>query len=593
MTSRIKRLEASYAKSRSLDWRVVSSVSSLFYIFSLTVYGGHASANQQNVPWLSALGLTLGAVSLYGLRSLVAPANRANALWRIFLLYWMPGEITAVYFIVVFSVPFTAPGNGLSAWVLLATNGLISMVWYGIGHLAASLLKSDWLLMRDLSQKAAQVSNLRIEAKQQLARELSSLRATIVDQIATVIAKIANQIGELAPNSLPGDLSKRAAEIRLLCEGQVRDLSHQLAKDPLEPELSGSAESPRERALRLLHVGATKIESQWFWVASIGTINAVTLALQVGGWSAAALALASICLGVLMLSLLDIVRRRYWQNLSAPKAVLLVIGEYLGLGSLGIYALTVIGQNWPEIARFAQSIYVIVPVVILILWLLTQSIRTLSNALRVHSEQLIEGIQELETEIGNVRAQSLRTRKRLSKLLHGTTQGRLASVTLALTAASATKDSVEVAALVEQAKSQLAITEIELEETLTLVDAWEGFDLQKEIDSIRDGWLNLVDLKFEISPEAQQAVSQNRTLCDALAEAMRECITNAIRHGNANTVFLKVTKEDALVLRASNDGSVVEVIEPGFGIRAIAESATKIEIGTDGGWTSVIVRWPI
>jgi signal transduction histidine kinase len=545
------------------------------------------------VPWLSALGITLGVASLYCLGVTLAPRDRSNALWRILLLYWLPGEITAVYFVSVFEVPFNAPGNGLSAWVLLSTNGFISMVWYGIGHLAASLLRRDWQLMRDLSQKAAQVANLRIEAKQQLSRELSSLRSTIVDQIATVIAKIANQIGELTPSSSPNELANRAAEIRSLCDGQVRELSHQVAKSPLEPQLSGVAENSRKRVLRLLAIDATKIESQWFWVSSIGTINAVTLALQLGGWSAAALALAAIGAGVLALNVLDGVRHKFLPNLSAPRAALLVVSQYLGLSALGTYALSFIGQGWPEINRFAQSIYVIVPLVILILWLLTQAIRTLSNALRVHSDQLVEGIQELEAEVGNVREQSLRTRKRLSKLLHGTTQGRLASVSLALTAAAANNDAGEIAALVEQAKSQLAIAEEELEETLNLAEVLEVSNLKSEIESLRDGWLNLVDLRFEISPEAEQVVSLDANLLASIIEAMRECITNAIRHGNATTVYLQVTKDEALVLRATNDGRAVESIEPGFGIRAIAESATKIEIGTEGSLTSVTVRWPI
>jgi signal transduction histidine kinase len=255
------------------------------------------------------------------------------------------------------------------------------------------------------------------------------------------------------------------------------------------------------------------------------------------------------------------------------------------------------GAYVPEIRKYVQTIYLIVPIVILIIWALVQIIIEYTRRLRQHGNDLSVQNQLLAQAVGLAQARAAKARNRIGKLLHGTTQGRLASVSLAIAAAASSESTERLELLLNQAREQLALAENDLETTLRDAEVESTPSLHDELKELVEGWRNLVSISHQVSLEAIHALEARPKLTPAVAEAMQECVTNAVRHGKASSVAINVrlerVQDPELILEVSNDGVSVSEIVPGFGIRAIYESAKVVEIENRGELTFAIIRWEL
>jgi len=424
------------ARGRSLDWRALAFTSALYFLFTLDLYIGHVSVDVVSALVRISIGLVLGITVLYLLRPLIAPVSERNSVWRLALLYTSNGVITAVYFIVALGIPFTPPGHGVSAWVTLSTNGLVSLVWNFLSHCVVSLFSNDLALIRRLGAKTQALVQVRMEAQKQLSKELLALRETISVQVSNVLNRISIQVEGLSSATSPEALVASAAVVREMCDREVRALSHEILSHEFSPSIDSRSTSKLSDLLSRVPLTASSIGVQWPVVAAVGSVNALVIALQSGGWLAALAAMASVVIGIGALVALDNLRRKFLPDISAGLAVILVSFEYLAVTEIALLGLAWLANMNLELQRLIDSAYLIVPVVVMLLWLFAQSLSTLSEALKLHREQLALENAQLSKAVSRIQLRWHTARKRLGKLLHGTTQGRLASVSLALTAAA-------------------------------------------------------------------------------------------------------------------------------------------------------------
>ena len=177
--------------------------------------------------------------------------------------------------------------------------------------------------------------------------------------------------------------------------------------------------------------------------------------------------------------------------------------------------------------------------------------------------------------------------------MHGTIQGRLASVSLALTAAASATQPEQVDELISQARRQLIGAASELEETMMLSSDAIPLRISEELAGLVEGWRNLVEIKVELEPNAMTILDGNREATELVAEAIQECLTNAVRHGQANLVEIRLSVGATLTLEVLNNGISPEGVVPGFGIRNIAEFASDLEVSQVEGKTLVRINWPV
>jgi signal transduction histidine kinase len=587
----LKRLEGFLAGPNAIDWRAFALAEPLLYVFGFITFYRHFDGTFAQIALIVFAGLVAEIGAAYLGRPFLAPKNRNNPLWKIATLYFFAGEINALFFIWILQIPFRDPTLGVSAWTLILTDGLLRGEWLLIAHLAISLLRSDLRLLNSLRGKARDLDALRLAANSQLANELGSLREAISEKIAIALQKISKQLDGLSASSPQAEMVEQADFVSQLCDSEVRALSHSIGQREFAPLIPVPLDSKPLRRLARTPISPRDIQLHLRWVAGIGVINAFTIGLEHGGWVGAISTLIAIGLGLVLIRALDWLRLNFTDPRRATSAIALVVCEYLTVSVVIISALWVVGGFFPEVRHFLVTVYWLVPIVVLIIWALVQLIHEFARRLRQHGDELAVQNALLADEISRVQLLAAKARNRLGKLLHGTTQGRLASVSLALAAAANLPSTQQREALFAQAREQLQLAEVDLKAAFDEDLTKHQETLEAELLSLADGWRNLVKISFEIDPRVNELLKDRQELVSAIAEAAQECVTNAVRHGQATMVSIKVNLEADLVLEAANDGNAVTEIVPGFGIRAIAEQANNVEIETLDGITTVTVRW--
>jgi len=117
--------------------------------------------------------------------------------------------------------------------------------------------------------------------------------------------------------------------------------------------------------------------------------------------------------------------------------------------------------------------------------------------------------------------------------------------------------------------------------------------LSEELVSLAEGWRNLVEIQFELQPQAVSMLDGNRVQTELVVDAIQECLTNAVRHGQANFVEIRLSVGAHLTLEVLNNGINPAGVVPGFGFKNIAEFASEIAVSQLKGKTLVRVNWPL
>jgi signal transduction histidine kinase len=564
--------------------------SPLFIFFTLVTFAGDPAHKMVNLVLAATFGSFTEFLVILWARSVLAGVQ-ITSIWPIWFVYWIAGEISGVVLLLSMDVPFVEPGNGVSAWVILVFNGFLAVVWFTASNLATGLLAKDITLLRELSRKTTVLEVLQLEAESRLREEISELKETISGKVLELLERITKQLRNLTSNTSNAELLQNAQQVRDLCESEVRALSHSVASKTFEPPNEVVSLPKVLSPWGSSRAKASDIKLRLRWVAAIGIFNALAIALQRGGWLTALAALALIAIGILAIRALDRLRIRVVKTESVSATVVLVAFEYLSMSVVAMLILWMLGFHHPEIARFVSAVYVTVPMVLVIIWLLVQLIQDSARRLRDYGRDLSEKQVMLERTLADIERQSTRARRRLGQFLHGSIQGRLASVSMALTVAAKTSSSDLLDELLLQARNQLELSALEVNQVLQGAESRASLSLADEIQQLKDGWKNLVELTFSVSDEAVRCLEVRSGLTDLVVEAMQECITNAVRHGQAKRVNVQIGLDPNLFLKVKNDGLPIEKLTPGFGITSILTRAKGLKVTREDSWSVVSLNW--
>ncbi len=193
----------------------------------------------------------------------------------------------------------------------------------------------------------------------------------------------------------------------------------------------------------------------------------------------------------------------------------------------------------------------------------------------------LEGIQWESTRL---QSDELGVRREIAAVLHSDIQGRLAAI-----AAQLEQQSVRIQQGQETAESVRPVLDAcvsELERThrhmlsLTEASTVGTTDLRQELESIESLWRPVLTLEIECDEAVFERLATSRSASTAVAVAAREGLSNALRHGGASRVWLKIeTDSDSVQLTVRDDGSgVLEELVPGLGMRSMMRSGAQVSI---------------
>lgn len=193
--------------------------------------------------------------------------------------------------------------------------------------------------------------------------------------------------------------------------------------------------------------------------------------------------------------------------------------------------------------------------------------------LNVHSEQirarLIETNIQLEELISRIRRETWLLHRVVSLAVHGTVQSALISTAMRLSAADRTPETVADA----RRRLEAALKAISADQS-------ESASLSLALKDLQDLWSPLVRISFEMDPNAEQRLAKDAGLCRCAIEICREAASNAIRHGHAKAIEIRVEATgDLIEVHVTDDGDgIATAAVPGLGSEMLDDTCLRWQL---------------
>ena len=185
------------------------------------------------------------------------------------------------------------------------------------------------------------------------------------------------------------------------------------------------------------------------------------------------------------------------------------------------------------------------------------------------TEKLAGVNQQLEILNASLRQELWLNRRRTASVLHGPVQAALFASAMKLS--QAPEPTPE---LVEEVEKDIQ----EALEKLNNPSNLAGEEISAVLEQIVDIWSDAAEITILFSEELERALSRKPLASEALIEISREFINNAIKHGKAENVSLRVFRVDPyrLAVEVTDDGQGVPPgAKPGFGSKLLTELSLR------------------
>ena len=251
-----------------------------------------------------------------------------------------------------------------------------------------------------------------------------------------------------------------------------------------------------------------------------------------------------------------------------------------------IPGLYVLGSMLP----FDKQQSVLVPLVAWVFYILVivvlSPLMILDNERAKLESKIVEENIALEKEITIFEQRLWVFKKRWLFMLHGTVQSAL---TAALTRLQTFSESDPYQAALVRADLERA------EKALQSLPSGE-IDFAQSSAELKEAWAGVCAVTIEVDLRASRALVVNQGSAYCVNEILKEAIGNAVRHGSANAVLVKITREkdDFIDVEIQNDGSAPKKgWKKGIGSRMLDDITLNWSLTRSGRLTTLTARLPL
>jgi signal transduction histidine kinase len=181
------------------------------------------------------------------------------------------------------------------------------------------------------------------------------------------------------------------------------------------------------------------------------------------------------------------------------------------------------------------------------------------------TENLVAVNFQLEILNASLRQELWLNRRRTASVLHGPVQAALFASAMKLS-----QEQKPTPALVAEVEQDISAALEKLNNPSNL----EGENVSEVLNQIVEIWSDASEISVQIPETLEAAITSQPLASEALIEISREFITNAIKHGKASKVSLKVSKLDGsrIAIEVLDDGQGIPPgAKPGFGSKLLSE----------------------
>lgn len=186
---------------------------------------------------------------------------------------------------------------------------------------------------------------------------------------------------------------------------------------------------------------------------------------------------------------------------------------------------------------------------------------------------------DMVLQLSEARRRAWLRQRHLTHTLHSTVQSRVHAEARLVRSGTGTLTASERRRVTETVRSVLDAVN---DEPLAAVDAVQG---------IRDTiafWSGMCDISLDMSTDAEDAIGADAEVAEAVNVVALEMISNAIRHGHASVINVRILRDSPETIRiiAVNNGESVDAnYSAGLGMALYDELCAQWEIGGEGGVT--------
>ncbi|BAU99783.1 ATP-binding protein [Aurantimicrobium minutum] len=418
-----------------------------------------------------------------------------------------------------------------------------------IGYLVASA--------QDYARQNAELASLLAVTKssqQEVQNRLLKRKQALIKNIETQLNSALNTVKET-------DSLQIAEQLKFVIDSVVRPLSHQLGRGQ-KSEPSTFEYVPKSRIdIRSLLVRSFTdnpfypvLSVLWMFfpvmttIASYGSRNTLLLSLLFSGLLLGALFIARLLWMLLV------------QKLVLPARVVCFTSVPLVLSVLIVwfFSLTAGINTLDKIGMLFLYFFAIVTTITLV--------GTSRRMLREKNSELKEANAEVKRELVNEQSEARSFEETVSRVLHGPIQDAIwASLRRIEQMGPASKLSSRDLEFVRQPITDALLL---LREPVS-----ETQNIEDSLQELIELWGGAVDITLSIPPSLSHEIECSPTTSRALAELLREAISNAIRHGDATEVVVELRStadgQDIHVKVVNNGAPIPMTATPGLGTQLL------------------------
>ena len=445
-------------------------------------------------------------------------------------------------------VELLLPRTLFAAWSVL--------IWYSIGTIVVDATRRHRAQIASLEEALA-VGQALAEGSVMAVREL---RSGIVTRTEAIVAEQLEKAVGLA-----ADPQLAAAQLHQTVEEVIRPLSHEMNEQALREDwiLSGIEGSATLAMAPIgLYIRGILLERPFLPWGSALLLFAVPSLLFMY-WFGAAMGLAMLVLTAAAAGLVVAAGRALvWPRLAGRGVAVHAIGV------VGVWTLASVGAGL--VVELFPGTYASISsdsprAVLLVLeggmaMTVLQGVALMNSVLgqwRRTEVALAEAVRTAEWSVARLRQMAWSEQRHLGGVIHGDVQARIVSLALQIQLSPP----ADTAQAVERLRAEVHRALGEQHETT----------LALALDRIRTVWRGAVGLEIVVDPDADAALARDPVAGHAVAEVLSESITNAVRHGGAHRIRVRITMvRDALDLLVEDDGASAHPDgPPGMGSRLL------------------------
>ena len=425
------------------------------------------------------------------------------------------------------------------------------------------------------------------DAEAQFAVEFASYREKVDTDVMARVVHLQDEIASAAREAAGAGAVAGADELRKLSAEVVRPLSHELILEQtsirVAPAPFGTAPPRLDVRDVLRDASRAPLAGHWGICIVMGLLGLVGLSL----YRSAPLLGVNLLWDLLIFGVVPTLAAplisRAWSRLSVPwawSASVALWSAFAVVGVLGTGAVMdlILGDG---IVFWAAAIaYVVLSGLSVI------AVAGFRRQLILEAE-LTEVLAQQEALAARLMRRIEHERRELGLVLHGSVQASLTRAAMALDRWGETFDQASLPAVVAEVRAALD----------AVVSAFEaGAPSQATLDDVvRERlrlWEGAVECQASVSAEAVAAA--DAAVAKSVGDIVGEAITNAMRHGQAESIDVDVTLSGAwIVVRVRDDGhGPVVGRHPGAGLGALGRAGLSWDLERVGSQTLLTVRVP-